>query len=198
LYAALVKKGMDATICVVCGRNEKLKKKLEERDWDQVVEKLSAKDRNKRRRKSHFRRGSHHTQLSAFSPAHVPGKVKVVGLGFCDNMAEYMVAADILVTKAGPGTLAEAASVGLPVLMTSFLPGQEAGNVDFVLENGFGDYCDDPVEIAEEVSGWLQNPQTLVQLSEKAQAVGRPDAAEEIVRDIGSITHTWMALNGNA
>ena len=50
-------------------------------------------------------------------------------------MPEYMVAADVLVSKAGPGTIAEAASVGLPVMMTSFLPGQEAGNVDVVLEN---------------------------------------------------------------
>lgn len=45
-------------------------------------------------------------------------------------MAEYMVAADILVTKAGPGTIAEAAAVGLPIMVTSHLPGQEAGNVD--------------------------------------------------------------------
>jgi 1,2-diacylglycerol 3-beta-galactosyltransferase len=44
-------------------------------------------------------------------------------LGFVNNMADYMVAADILVSKAGPGTIAEAACVGLPVLLTSFLPG---------------------------------------------------------------------------
>jgi 1,2-diacylglycerol 3-beta-galactosyltransferase len=44
--------------------------------------------------------------------------VDVVGLGFMTNMPEYMVAADILVTKAGPGTIAEAAAVGLPIMMT--------------------------------------------------------------------------------
>lgn len=58
------------------------------------------------------------------------GNVDVVPLGFVRNMAEYMVAADILVTKAGPGTIAEAAAVGLPIMVTSHLPGQEAGNVD--------------------------------------------------------------------
>ena len=53
----------------------------------------------------------------------VSESVKVHPLGFVTNMAEYMVAADVLVTKAGPGTIAEAASVGLPVMLTSFLPG---------------------------------------------------------------------------
>jgi 1,2-diacylglycerol 3-beta-galactosyltransferase len=50
--------------------------------------------------------------------------IRVRALGFVQNMAEWMVAADVLITKAGPGTIAEAASVGLPVLLTSFLPGK--------------------------------------------------------------------------
>ncbi len=52
------------------------------------------------------------------------GHVLVQPLGFVTNMAEYMVAADLLVSKAGPGTIAEAASLGLPVMLTSFLPGE--------------------------------------------------------------------------
>ena len=47
-------------------------------------------------------------------------------------MAEYMVATDVLVSKAGPGTIAEAASLSLPVMLTSFLPRQEEGSVDYV------------------------------------------------------------------
>mmetsp|Transcript_21487 Transcript_21487/g.45428 ORF Transcript_21487/g.45428 Transcript_21487/m.45428 type:complete len:137 (+) Transcript_21487:888-1298(+) len=48
--------------------------------------------------------------------ADVPGNVDVVPLGFMTNMADWIVAADVLVSKAGPGTIAEAATVGL-VLM---------------------------------------------------------------------------------
>jgi UDP-N-acetylglucosamine:LPS N-acetylglucosamine transferase len=33
-------------------------------------------------------------------------------------------AADVLVTKAGPGTIAEAAACGLPVMLYAFLAGQ--------------------------------------------------------------------------
>ena len=71
----------------------------------------------------------------------MPGNVHVQGLGFVTQMAEYMVAADVLVTKAGPGTISEAAALSLPVMLTSFLPGQEEGNIDFVVDNGFGGEC---------------------------------------------------------
>lgn len=42
------------------------------------------------------------------------------------------------------GTIAEASTRGLPVMLFNFLPGQEEGNVPFVVENGFGDYKKDP------------------------------------------------------
>lgn len=197
VYASFAQKGIDVTVCVVCGRNEKLKKELEEKDWNQVVKTLTMEGRQKRMKRFHDRR-SHHNRLDPIVPAEKQGKVNVVALGFLTNIAEYMVAADILVSKAGPGTIAEAAAVGLPVLMTSFLPGQEAGNVDFVEEKGFGDYCDDPVLIADEISGWLQDSEKMKKMSLNAQSAGHPDAAAEIVEDIGSMTHTWKALNGDS
>jgi 1,2-diacylglycerol 3-beta-galactosyltransferase len=211
LYASLVKHGVDATICVVCGRNEKLQKSLANRDWAGLLKdkadeaaKLGQKrgrlrrlfTRAARRRSREIQESVDKTLEEEETAVHVQGKVDMVGLGFITNMAEYMVAASVLVTKAGPGTIAEAASVGLPVMLTSFLPGQEAGNVDFVLESGFGDYCDDPQMIGEEVACWLQDQGLLTGMSLKAQEAGRPDAALDIVRDIGGITHTWIALNG--
>lgn len=119
-----------------------------------------------------------------------PGNVTVIGLGFVTNMAEYMVAADLLVSKAGPGTIAEAASVGLPVLLTSYLPGQEEGNVDFVIENNFGSFISDsdPSGIGEEVSQWLSNEAQMRSMSEAAMRVGAPNAASDIVKIIGERT----------
>ena len=208
LYTSFTSEGVDATILVVCGRNEKLKAELESKNWGAVVDKQLT-----RRSRSGLRRFIRVPKLFALRKRNkkangvtIPNntgngvsrssKIDVVGLGFVTNMADYMVAADVLVSKAGPGTIAEAASVGLPVMLTSFLPGQEAGNVDYVLENGFGDYCCKPAKIAETVSSWLQNPTYLVELSHKSSHVGHPQAAKEIVLDIGSITHTWKVLNG--
>ena len=47
--------------------------------------------------------------------------VKVSVQGFVNNMDEWMKASDALVTKAGPGTIAEASICGLPCMMFSFL-----------------------------------------------------------------------------
>lgn len=195
LYRQLTKAGVDATICVVCGRNAKLQAELTEKDWTAVLaDETVASEKPKKRRFRWFRRKEHTTHTPDANEGS-PGKVKVVGLGFITRMAEYMVAADVLVTKAGPGTIAEAAAVGLPVLLTSFLPGQEAGNVDYVLDKGFGEFHQDPVDIAREVATWCQHPTQLQGLSHRARVAGNPQAAAEIVLDIGSITHTWMALN---
>lgn len=193
LYREFTLKGMDATICVVCGRNAKLRKELSEKDWSTVLEEEPTTTR--KRRRGWFGRRKRGAQEAASEPADTPGSVKVVGLGFVTRMAEYMVAADVLVTKAGPGTIAEAAAVGLPVMLTSFLPGQEAGNVNFCLDKGFGAFNKDPVEISQIVSSWCQDEAILKELSHKAKAAGHPTAAQEIVVDIGSTTHTWKALN---
>lgn len=192
LYASLSYKGIDATVLVVCGRNEKLRQDLKSRDWEGVLKEYDIASRKERRWRPRRR-----MRLSSVPSGATPGKVRVVGLGFVSNVAEYMVASDVLVTKAGPGTIAEAASLGLPIFLTSFLPGQEAGNVDYVLENEFGAFCRDPVYIADQVSIWLENPEQLKRLSQKSQQAGFPHAAADIAKDIGSITHTWMKLNQN-
>lgn len=128
-----------------------------------------------------------------------PGRVNVIPLGFVNEMAKYMVAADVLVTKAGPGTIAEAASVGLPVLLTSFLPGQEEGNVDFVVNKQFGCYChySDPNTIVKTLSSWLLDDSQLQTLSKAATAAGAPDAASQIVKCIGDDTLEWVQKNEN-
>ena len=80
-------------------------------------------------------------------------------------------------------------------MFCSFLPGQEAGNVDVVLESGYGDYNEDPVSIAHEVGCWLQDSELMKSMSQSAYKAGNPYAADEIVNDIGSETISWMQLN---
>jgi 1,2-diacylglycerol 3-beta-galactosyltransferase len=75
--------------------------------------------------------------------------------GFVSPMCEYMAAADCIITKAGPGTVMEAASQGLPVMLSGYLPPQEAGNVDCVVRGGFGAFSRKPTVIARTVCRWL-------------------------------------------
>ncbi|KAK6116972.1 hypothetical protein DH2020_049347 [Rehmannia glutinosa] len=64
------------------------------------------------------------------------GQVK----GFVTKMEECMGACDCIITKAGPGTIAEAMIRGLPIILNGYIAGQEAGNVPYVVQNGCGKF----------------------------------------------------------
>ena len=81
------------------------------------------------------------------------------------------------------------------VVSISFLPGQEAGNVDIVLDGGFGAFCKSPIGIADEVATWLENEPLLDELSRNAMKEGHPHAAADIVHEIGEATQRWIELN---
>jgi 1,2-diacylglycerol 3-beta-galactosyltransferase len=62
----------------------------------------------------------------------------IMTLGFRDDVPELMRASDLLVTKAGPGAIAEASVSELPVVIYDYIPGQERGNLQYVRTNGIG------------------------------------------------------------
>jgi len=112
------------------------------------------------------------------------GGVHVEVRGFTSQISDFMEASDCLITKAGPGTIAEAAVRGLPTMLSSFLPGQEAGNVPFVISSGFGDFAKKPEVIARKVSAWLKDDALLAEKSEAALRVATPDATQQIASDL--------------
>lgn len=103
--------------------------------------------------------------------------------GFVTNMPDWMRASDIIITKAGPGTISEAMVCGLPILLSGFLPGQETGNVTFVEQNGVGVLRQSPAEIARTLREWLTpgNP-TLARFAARARDLAHPHAAIEIAK----------------
>lgn len=114
-----------------------------------------------------------------------PWEIPTHVYGFVSNMPELMGASDVLVTKAGPGTISEAFIAGLPVIISSFVPGQEEGNVDYVLEHQAGAYAPEPAEIASLIRDWLQpGNDTLKQMAANAAALARPEATLTIARQL--------------
>ena len=79
--------------------------------------------------------------------------------GFVDNMPELLLASDLLVTRAGPGMIAEGLAAGCPLLLTGHLPGQEAGNVREVLRLRVGQYVPRPDQLVEAVRAWYAKPE---------------------------------------
>ena len=59
---------------------------------------------------------------------------RLVAKGFVSNIDEWMGVSDVVITKAGPGTIAEALIRGVPLLLNGAIPCQEEGNVPFVVE----------------------------------------------------------------
>ena len=106
--------------------------------------------------------------------------------GFVDNMQAWMRAGDCIITKAGPGTIAEALICGLPILLSGFIPGQEEGNVPFVVENGVGAFSESPEGIADIVGSWASGGE-LQCMAARARELGRPHAAYDIVDEIAGL-----------
>merc|ERR1712196_34550 len=124
------------------------------------------------------------------------GGVSVVVKGFVDNVDELMAASDILVTKAGPGTIAEAMILGLPLVLSTFLPGQEAGNVPYVVNGGFGLYGNEDSEcIAECVQTLLSDETRLARMSKIAKDKSLPKATLAIAKDVAALVKASYAPN---
>ncbi len=105
--------------------------------------------------------------------------------GFVTNMPEWMGASDVIVTKAGSVTISEALIAGLPILLSGFIPGQEEGNVKYVINKGVGTWAEKPQLIAATLAQWLQpENETLTDMAQKAQRLGRPQAALDIAAEI--------------
>lgn len=102
--------------------------------------------------------------------------------GFVQEMPEFMRAADVLVTKAGPGTISEAFISGLPLILYSRLPGQEDGNVGYVVSNGAGVWAPRPAEVAKALRNWLDHPAQREAAVAACHRLARPNASRDIAR----------------
>lgn len=118
----------------------------------------------------------------------LPAPIQVEG--FVSNMEVWMRAADILVTKAGPNTLAEAFLAGLPIVLYAALPGQEEGNVDHVIENGAGIWAPLPRMAANAVMQLLEDPAKRETMTKRSQALAKPFATEHIARELWRLAQT--------
>lgn len=102
--------------------------------------------------------------------------------GFTDQMPEFMAASDIVVTKAGPGTISEAFIEGLPIILYARLAGQEDGNVSYVVAQGAGVWAPRPREVVDTLRDWIEHPDALAEASAASRRAARPDAAGQIAR----------------
>lgn len=104
--------------------------------------------------------------------------------GFVSEMPKFMAAADIVVTKAGAGSISEAFICGLPIIIYAKLAGQEDGNVTYVVEHNAGVWAPRPREVTDALRTWIEDPAARAAVAAASAKVARPDAARSIARVI--------------
>jgi 1,2-diacylglycerol 3-beta-galactosyltransferase len=109
-------------------------------------------------------------------PDHLQQRCRV--LGFVQQMPDLMQAAELLVTKAGPSTICEAIACKLPLVLSGYVPGQEAGNIGYVCEQGIGLLAQTPEELVASLRDCLQPHSPLLeQLRANMARMQNPQAA---------------------
>ncbi len=128
-----------------------------------------------------------HLQRSC-SRLHVPAKI----FGFVQNMPELMHASDIIVTKAGPGTICEALACHLPIILSGYVPGQEEGNVEYVVSNDVGALARTPLELVAALRKLIKPGSSEMQRKvENAKRISKPTASFEIASCLLSYLPEW-------
>jgi 1,2-diacylglycerol 3-beta-galactosyltransferase len=169
--AAIVRRVDNVDVAVICGRNKALKRRM-------------TRLARRTERRSAGRPPAHAVgrALRRVRRTARPTSSRLTAHGFVGNMADWLRCADIVVGKAGPGTIAEATCSGAPLVLTSFVPGQEKGNAEFVAGAGAGVYAPRPRQLAAEIGRLRRDPAALAAMRDASARVGRPGAAADIAR----------------
>jgi processive 1,2-diacylglycerol beta-glucosyltransferase len=108
---------------------------------------------------------------------------RLTALGFVDNVDVLMAAADVLVSKPGGMTAAEALARGLPMVIFRPIPGVEEANTAFLTAGGAARRAETAAGLAAAVGGLLTTQAAeLAAMRTAALALGRPGAAELAAR----------------
>jgi len=104
--------------------------------------------------------------------------------GFVENVHELMSIAEMVVTKPGGITAAEALVKQLPMIIINPIPGQEAKNTEFLLSQNVAVEAGNANDVMLYVDEFFRNPEKLRRMREAARTLGRPQAADRAAEAI--------------
>lgn len=114
-------------------------------------------------------------------------KYPVRVLRFVDNVNEFMRACDVLVTKPGGLTSAEALVTHIPTVLFKPLPGQEERNTRYLVERKAALRAKSAADLTRNVEALLASPERRDQVRQAMAQLGKPHAADEIAGLIESL-----------
>lgn len=117
------------------------------------------------------------------------GRERLHALPFTREIAPFMAAANVIMGKAGPNMLFESVTLGKPFIATSYIPGQEKVNLEFIERYRLGWVALKARSQTTLIQSLVANP-TRLQAMEKTVASYRAwnaektEAIPELVRDL--------------
>lgn len=101
---------------------------------------------------------------------------------FVEDMPGFMQAADVLITKAGPGTITEGLNMHLPMIFYSRIPGQEEGNVEYASHTGAGYWAPKQADLVATLRYLIEDEDALRRAGVAAKHLATPKAADTIAQ----------------
>jgi processive 1,2-diacylglycerol beta-glucosyltransferase len=98
-------------------------------------------------------------------------------VGWTDKMPEYMLASDVIITKAGGSTVQECIAANKPMILNQIVPGQEQGNALYVEKNNLGLVALTNQEIISSLDKIIKN---YPEYQARLKKVSSSDAAKKI------------------
>ncbi len=108
-------------------------------------------------------------------------------VSFVDNVYEYMHAADVLLSKPGGLTSAEALVAGIPMVLVKPLPGQEERNTRYLVERNAALRSKNRRELTRIVTQLLGSPATRTRMRDAGALIAKPHAARDIATLVSQI-----------
>jgi UDP-N-acetylglucosamine:LPS N-acetylglucosamine transferase len=99
-------------------------------------------------------------------------------------MARMMGAADVVVSKAGAMTCAEALALGRPLLLHRSLPGQEQANELALVAAGAALRARSPRELRRHLAALVGEPELRMALASTARSLGRAEAGPTVAKEM--------------
>lgn len=97
---------------------------------------------------------------------------------FVTNMPQLMHAANLIVCKAGGLIVTESLACRLPMVLINVIPGQEKGNMEYVVANHAGVLAETLIQVLEALAHFTMNNRAELKTAAKAaEKIGRPCAA---------------------
>lgn len=113
-------------------------------------------------------------------------KLNLFTFGFVSFMDELVKLCDCAVIKAGPATLMEVLKSNKPVIISTYIHGQELGNVRFATENKVGWFIRKPKDISNKITQLFTDNEYFKSVKQRSQNLKIDTEMNVLVEDLFS------------